>query len=74
MRRPGLGTGAALVTLGAVSLVEAGRLRDVWLGARLIPLVIGRALAALGAAHLAAPPPPAAPSVGWQATMMGIRT
>lgn len=37
MRRPGLGTVVALVTLGAVSLVEAWRLRDVWLGARLMP-------------------------------------
>lgn len=37
MRRPGLGAGVALVTLGAVSLVEAWRLRDVWLGARLMP-------------------------------------
>lgn len=38
MRRPGLGTGVALVALGVVSLVEAWRLRDGWLGARLMPL------------------------------------
>ena len=32
----------------AVSLLEAWRLGDGWLGARLMPLVIGLALAALG--------------------------
>ena len=31
MRRPGLGTGVARLALGAISLVEAGRLRDGWL-------------------------------------------
>lgn len=46
MRRPGLGIGAALVALGALSLVEASRLRDAWHGPRLMPLVIGLALAA----------------------------
>ena len=64
MRRPGLGTGVVLFSLGAVSLVEAWRLRDGWLGARLMPLVIGLALAALGAAHLAAPPLPTPPAPG----------
>ena len=48
MRRSGLGTGVALIALGAVSLLEAWRLRDGWLGVRLMPLVIGLALAALG--------------------------
>ena len=61
MRRPGLEIGLTLVALGAVSLVEGWRLRDGWLGARLMPLVIGLALVGLGAAHLASPPP-AAPS------------
>jgi len=62
MRRPALEIGVALVALGAVSVVESWRLRDGWLGARLMPLVIGLALVGLGAAHLAAPPPPAPPS------------
>ena len=48
MRRPGLGTGVGLIALGAVSLVEAWRLRDGGPGARLMPLVIGLALAAQG--------------------------
>jgi hypothetical protein len=41
MRRPALEIGVALVALGAVSLVEAWCLRNGWLGARLMPLVIG---------------------------------
>jgi len=38
MPRQRFGMGVALVALGAVSLVEAGRLRDGRLGARLMPL------------------------------------
>jgi hypothetical protein len=34
MRRPALEIGVALVALGAVSVVEAWRLRDGWLGTR----------------------------------------
>ena len=41
MRRPDLGSGVGLIALGAVSLVEALRLREGWLGARLMPLAIG---------------------------------
>ena len=41
MRRPALEIGVALVALGAVSVVESWRLRDGWLGVRLMPLVIG---------------------------------
>ena len=40
MRRPALEIEVALVALGAVSVVEAWRPRDGWLGARLMPLVI----------------------------------
>ena len=77
MRRPGLGTGVVLLSLGAVSLVEAWRLRDGWLGARLMPLVIGLALAALGAAHLTAPtlstpPAPGGAAPGRVAVMLAL--
>jgi hypothetical protein len=48
-------SGVVLAALGALSLIEAFRLRDDWQGARLMPAVVGAVLLALGAAHLAAP-------------------
>lgn len=41
--------------LGTISLIEALRIRDEWPGAKLLPAVLGVALAILGAAHLLAP-------------------
>ena len=41
MWRPDLGSGVGLIALGAVSLVEALRLREGRLRARLMPLAIG---------------------------------
>lgn len=55
MRRTNLVGGAFLLGLGAISLVEAFRLRDDWQGAKLMPAVIGVVLAVLGVAHLAVP-------------------
>ena len=48
--------GAALAALGALSLLEAFRLKDDWLGAKLMPAVVGVVLILLGAAHAALPP------------------
>jgi putative tricarboxylic transport membrane protein len=48
-------SGVVLAALGALSLIEAFRLRDDWQGARLMPAVVGAVLLALGAAHLAGP-------------------
>jgi putative tricarboxylic transport membrane protein len=47
--------GAALAALGALSLLEAFRLKDDWLGAKLMPAVVGVLLVLLGAAHAALP-------------------
>ena len=55
MRRIPLVCGAFLVALGAVALVETFRLRDGWLGARLMPAVVGASLVILGLAHRAVP-------------------
>jgi putative tricarboxylic transport membrane protein len=52
VRRPHLIVGALLAALGAFSIFEAGRLRDDWQGARLMPAVVGVLLVVLGAAHL----------------------
>ena len=43
--------GAVLIALGALSLIEAFRLKDDWLGAKLMPAVLGVVLIALGVAH-----------------------
>ncbi|MBI4593978.1 MAG: tripartite tricarboxylate transporter TctB family protein [Candidatus Rokubacteria bacterium] len=55
MRRTNLVGGGVLMALGAVALVEALRIRDDWLGAKLMPAGVGVALVLLGAAHLAEP-------------------
>ena len=47
--------GAALAALGALSLIEAFRLKDDWLGAKLMPAVVGVLLILLGVAHAALP-------------------
>jgi hypothetical protein len=44
-----------LIALGAMSVFEALRVRDDWLGARLAPAAVGVALALLGVAHLLRP-------------------
>ena len=41
------------MALGALSLVEALRIRDAWQGARLMPAALGVTLVALGIGHLA---------------------
>ncbi len=51
MRRANLLCGGFLVALGAISLVEALRIRDDWPGARLMPAVLALVLAVLGAGH-----------------------
>ena len=43
--------GAVLIALGVLSLIEAFRLKDDWLGAKLMPAVVGGVLIVLGAAH-----------------------
>jgi putative tricarboxylic transport membrane protein len=43
--------GAVLVALGALALIEAFRLKDGWLGAKLMPAIVGTVLVALGVAH-----------------------
>jgi tripartite tricarboxylate transporter TctB family protein len=48
---------AVLAALGALSLIEALRLRDDWQGARLMPAVVGAVLVALAVAHLTASMP-----------------
>jgi hypothetical protein len=51
VRRIPLVCGGFLVVLGAVALVEALRMRDGWMGAPLMPLLVGATLALLGVAH-----------------------
>ena len=48
-----LACGAVLLTLAALSLVEALRLRDGWQGAKLMPAVLAVVFVALAAGHLA---------------------
>src|SRR3989442_10229691 len=55
VRRPSLLSAGILLVLGVLALVEALRLRDDWLGAKLMPAVVGLALIVLGAAHLVRP-------------------
>jgi putative tricarboxylic transport membrane protein len=55
VRRIPLVCGAFLVALGLVALVETFRLRDGWLGARLMPAVVGASLVVLGLAHRTVP-------------------
>ncbi|HEU5320562.1 MAG TPA: hypothetical protein VFX28_07155, partial [Methylomirabilota bacterium] len=72
MRRPALVCGGLLLALGALSLLEALRVRDEWPGARLMPAVLAGVFAVLGAGHLASAAgdrvmePPAWPEApGW---------
>lgn len=60
MRRISLVCGAFLVALGAVALLETLRLRDGWLGARLMPALVGGMLVLAGLAHGREPITPAA--------------
>ncbi|MBI2015963.1 MAG: tripartite tricarboxylate transporter TctB family protein [Candidatus Rokubacteria bacterium] len=53
MRRANLVCGSLLLALGALSLVEALRLKDDWQGARLMPAVLAVVFAGLGAGHFA---------------------
>ena len=55
MRRISLVCGAFLVALGAVALLETLRLRDGWLGARLMPALVGGMLVLVGLAHVREP-------------------
>jgi hypothetical protein len=48
--------GGVLLILGAMSILEALRLRDDWQGARLMPAVVGAVLVGLGVVHLVTPP------------------
>lgn len=52
MRRANLLCGGFLVALGAVSLVEALRIRDDWQGAKLMPAALAVVLVVLGVGHL----------------------
>ena len=52
VRRVSLVCGGLCMALGALSLVEALRIKDAWQGARLMPLALGVTLVALGIAHL----------------------
>jgi hypothetical protein len=52
LRRAELLAGVVLAVLGALSLVEALRLRDDWQGARLMPGALGVVLVALALGHL----------------------
>jgi len=45
-------SGAFLIGLGALSIVEGLRLRDDWLGAKLLPVALGVVLLILGGAHV----------------------
>jgi hypothetical protein len=51
-RRANLLVGGLLVALGAVAFLEALRLRDDWLGAKLMPAALAVVLVALGVGHL----------------------
>lgn len=62
MSRASVVSGIVLLGLGAVSVVEALRVRDDWLGARLMPLVVGVVLVLLGVAHLVRR---AGPEIAW---------
>jgi hypothetical protein len=67
VRRAELLSGVVLAALGALSLLEALRLRDDWQGARLMPAAVGAILLVLGIAHVTATvpwvaPEPAAPT------------
>jgi putative tricarboxylic transport membrane protein len=55
VRRIPLVGGGFLVVLGAVALLEAFRLRDGWLGARLMPALVGGVLVLAGLAHATEP-------------------
>src|SRR3989442_11327080 len=55
VRRTSLLSAGILLVLGVLALVEALRLRDDWLGAKLMPAVVGLVLIVLGAAHLVRP-------------------
>ncbi len=55
VRRTSLLSAGILLVLGVLALVEALRLRDDWLGAKLMPAVVGAVLIVLGAAHLVRP-------------------
>jgi len=77
MRRVNVLAGGVFLGLGALSLVEALRVRDDWPGARLLPAVVGLALAGLGVAHLVGPAAdrPAWPdAAGWRrvAVVFGV--
>jgi putative tricarboxylic transport membrane protein len=48
-------SGGLLLLLGLLSIAEALRVRDDWLGAKLMPLIVGGVLVLLGAAHLVGP-------------------
>jgi hypothetical protein len=56
--------------LGLLSIVEASRLRDDWLGAKLMPAVVGVTLLLLGLAHLRGT---LAHGVAWPAATGGRR-
>ena len=62
VRRAELLTGVVLAVLGALSLVEALRLRDDWQGARLMPGALGVVLVALALGHLTMRTPAAVPA------------
>jgi hypothetical protein len=52
VQRISLVCGGFLLVLGAMALIEALRLRDDWMGARLMPALVGATLALLGVAHV----------------------
>jgi Tripartite tricarboxylate transporter TctB family len=60
VRRTSLVCGEFLLVLGALALIEALRLRDDWMGARLMPPLVGATLALLGMAYLRLRPTTAA--------------
>jgi hypothetical protein len=60
VRRIPLVCGAFLVVVGVVALLEAFRLRDGWLGARLMPALVGGVLVLIGLAHTTEPSAPVA--------------
>jgi len=66
-RRAELLAGVVLAVLGALSLVEALRLRDDWQGARLMPGALGVVLVALALGHLISRAPAVAPA--WPAAV-----
>ena len=60
VRRIPLVCGAFLVVVGVVALLEAFRLRDGWLGAGLMPALVGGVLVLVGLAHATEPAAPVA--------------